>query len=59
MKLKNNRIKTNNKLIAVKNENYTALQNLGKFGQSFNDIITDLLKKYYLQYDSSHIVNIH
>ena len=59
MNLKNNRIKTSNKLISVSNENYTSLQRIGKFGQSFNDIITDLLKKYYLQYESDHIVNIH
>lgn len=58
MKLKKNRT-INNRLIAVSNENYISLQRMGKFGQSFNDIITDLLKKYYLQYDPSSIVNIH
>ena len=47
------------KLIAVSDENYTSLQKAGTFGQSFNDVITDLLKKYCLQYDSTHIVNIH
>ncbi|HLN34064.1 MAG TPA: hypothetical protein VK250_02150 [Nitrososphaeraceae archaeon] len=47
------------KLIAVSDENYISLEKIGTFGQSFNDVITDLLKKYPLQYDSTHIVNIH
>lgn len=56
MNLKHKRIKTNNRLIAVSNENYTSLQSIGKLGMSFNDVITELLKKYGLQYDQGHIV---
>jgi predicted CopG family antitoxin len=32
------------KQIAVDERNYFALKNLGKAGDSFNDVITDLLK---------------
>jgi predicted CopG family antitoxin len=33
------------KLIAVNNENYWHLKNLGKAGDSFNDVVTKLLKE--------------
>jgi predicted CopG family antitoxin len=32
------------KRIAVSEENYRKLQALGEFGQSFNDVITELLE---------------
>jgi predicted CopG family antitoxin len=35
----------NLKLIAVTPENYWHLKNLGKAGDSFNDVVTRLLKK--------------
>ena len=33
------------KCISVSTNNYKNLKNLGKAGDSFNDVITDLLKK--------------
>ena len=39
--------KSNNKLttIAVSTENYLALKRLGSAGDSFNDVVTEVLKK--------------
>jgi predicted CopG family antitoxin len=39
--------KSNNKLttIAVSSENYLALKRLGSAGDSFNDVVTEVLKK--------------
>jgi predicted CopG family antitoxin len=39
--------KSNNKLttIAVSKENYFALKRLGDAGDSFNDVVTEVLKK--------------
>jgi hypothetical protein len=39
--------RTNNKLttIAVSKENYLALKRLGNAGDSFNDVVTEVLKK--------------
>jgi predicted CopG family antitoxin len=33
------------KQIAVDEENYQALKNLGKAGDSFNDVVTEVLEK--------------
>lgn len=33
------------KSIAVSIENYEALKNMGRAGDSFNDVITDLIKR--------------
>ena len=33
------------KNISVSERNYTALKNLGKAGESFNDVISDLIKR--------------
>ena len=33
------------KHIAIDERNYAALKNLGKAGDSFNDVITELLKR--------------
>lgn len=33
------------KQIAIDEANYSALQNLGKAGQSFNDVVSELLRK--------------
>jgi predicted CopG family antitoxin len=33
------------KMIAVSEENYSALRNRGHFGDSFDDVITELLKE--------------
>ena len=33
------------KTIAISSENYENLKNLGRAGESFNDVITDLINK--------------
>jgi predicted CopG family antitoxin len=33
-------------MIAVSEENYVALKRLGRAGDSFNDVITEILKQY-------------
>ena len=38
-------VKTPLKLIAVTNENYNSLKKLGNAGDSFNDVVTKLLKE--------------
>lgn len=40
-------MKANNKLttIAISEENYLALKRLGSAGDSFNDVVTEVLKK--------------
>jgi predicted CopG family antitoxin len=41
----NNSMQLNTKTIAVSIENYQLLKNMGKAGDSFNDVITHLVKK--------------
>jgi predicted CopG family antitoxin len=41
--------------IAVSEENYLFLKSLGKAGDSFNDVVTDMLKKIKLQRTDSGV----
>jgi predicted CopG family antitoxin len=45
------------KMIAVSEENYLILKRLGRAGDSFNDVITEVLKQSNLQTDPSRATN--
>jgi predicted CopG family antitoxin len=45
MSLQTQKEKTTLKMIAVSEENYLALKKLGTAGDSFNDVVTEVLKK--------------
>jgi predicted CopG family antitoxin len=45
------------KMIAVSEENYITLKRLGSAGDSFNDVITEVLKQRNLQIDPSKKTN--
>ena len=45
-------------MIAVSKENYLTLKKLGRAGDSFNDVITEILKQRSLQTDPSRATNL-
>jgi predicted CopG family antitoxin len=55
MSLQTQKEKTTLKVIAVSEENYLALKKLGTAGDSFNDVVTEVLKK--VKNDGMEVVN--
>jgi predicted CopG family antitoxin len=45
MSLQTQKQRTVLKMIAVSEDNYLALKSLGRAGDSFNDVVTEVLKK--------------